>query len=160
LASLIAAPAAADYSDMPEREGIRGAGVFSGALKTTSTSGFETSIDRYASAAGVPAALARAVMRIESRGNPGVTGRAGEVGLMQIKHQTARGMGFSGSRAELYQPEVNLQWGTRYLAEAYRLAGGDTCRTVLKYQGGHGANRMTGAASAYCARVRAIMASN
>jgi soluble lytic murein transglycosylase-like protein len=117
-------------------------------------------IDRHAQAAGVPIALARAVVRIESNFNPRITGRAGEVGLMQIKHQTARGMGFTGSRAALYDPETNLRFGMLYLAQAAKLAGGDTCGAVMRYQGGLGTRRMTGAASKYCAQARRFMASN
>lgn len=116
-------------------------------------------VDRHAQAAGVPIALARAVVRIESNFNPRITGRAGEVGLMQIKHQTARGMGFTGTRAELYDPETNLRFGMLYLAQAARLAGGETCGAVMRYQGGLGTRRMTGAASKYCAQARRIMAS-
>ncbi|HXL67429.1 MAG TPA: transglycosylase SLT domain-containing protein [Xanthobacteraceae bacterium] len=125
-----------------------------------SDAGITAMIDRHARAAGVPIALARAVVRIESNFNPRITGRAGEVGLMQIKHQTARGMGFTGSRAELYDPETNLRFGMLYLAEAARLAGGETCGALLRYQSGLGSRRMTGAASKYCAHARRIMASN
>lgn len=117
-------------------------------------------VDREARANGVPVSLARAVVRIESNWNPRLTGRAGEVGLMQIKHQTARGLGYSGSRAALYEPATNIKWGMRYLAGAYRLAAGDTCGTVMRYQGGHGARRMSSAARTYCSKARTIMASN
>lgn len=117
-------------------------------------------VDREARANGIPIALARAVVRIESNWNAGLTGRAGEVGLMQIKHPTARGIGYTGTRAALYDPATNIKWGMRYLAGAYRLAGGDTCGTVMRYQGGHGAKRMSGAARTYCGKARTIMASN
>lgn len=117
-------------------------------------------VDKEARANGIPIALARAVVRIESNWNAGLTGRAGEVGLMQIKHQTARGVGYTGSRAALYDPATNIKWGMRYLAGAYRLAGGDTCGTVLRYQGGHGAKRMSSMARTYCNKARTIMASN
>ncbi len=117
-------------------------------------------VDREARANGVPVALARAVVRIESNWKVQTTGRAGEVGLMQIKHQTARGMGYKGSRAKLYEPATNIRWGMRYLAGAYRLAGGDTCGTVMRYQGGHGAKRMSSTARSYCSKARTIMASN
>nr|WP_183190685.1 transglycosylase SLT domain-containing protein [Ancylobacter tetraedralis] len=119
-----------------------------------------TLVDREARANGVPIALARAVVRIESNWNTRMTGRAGEVGLMQIKPQTARGVGYDGSRAALYEPATNIRYGMRYLAGAYRLAGGDTCGTVMRYQGGHGATRMSSAARAYCSKARVIMASN
>ncbi|UOK72845.1 lytic transglycosylase domain-containing protein [Ancylobacter polymorphus] len=117
-------------------------------------------VDREARANGIPVALARAVVRIESNWKVQTTGRAGEVGLMQIKHQTARGMGYKGSRAKLYEPATNIRWGMRYLAGAYRLAGGDTCGTVMRYQGGHGAKRMSSTARSYCSKARTIMASN
>lgn len=129
--------------------------------KNISSSGSLTAlVDREARANGVPVALARAVVRIESNWNARLTGRAGEVGLMQIKHQTARGVGYTGSRAALYEPANNIRYGMRYLAGAYRLAGGDTCGTVLRYQGGHGASRMSSAARSYCSKARTIMASN
>jgi soluble lytic murein transglycosylase-like protein len=137
-----------------------GGTTFAAAPASGGNSSMIAMVDRQARAAGVPIALARAVVRIESNFNPRVTGRASEVGLMQIKHQTARGMGFTGTRAELYDPETNLRFGMLYLAQAARLAGGDTCGAVLRYQGGLSARRMTGAASKYCAAARRIMASN
>jgi soluble lytic murein transglycosylase-like protein len=165
LLSFMSVSALADMA--PERQldpRTRVAATFGGNASAAPASGGGNAgilalVDRYAQAAGVPIALARAVVRIESNFNPRITGRAGEVGLMQIKHQTARGMGFTGTRAELYDPETNLRFGMLYLAQAARLAGGETCGAVLRYQGGLGARRMTGAASKYCAEARRIMAS-
>lgn len=117
-------------------------------------------IDRHAAAAGVPASFARAVVRIESNYNPRATGRAGEVGLMQIKYQTARGLGFTGTRAQLYDPDTNLRWGMKYLALAWKLGGNTHCGAVLRYQAGHGATRATAASNAYCSKVRRHMAAN
>jgi soluble lytic murein transglycosylase-like protein len=110
-------------------------------------------IASHAAANGVPVELAAAVVRVESRFNPRARNGA-NVGLTQISTSTARAMGYRGSAAGLYDADTNLRYGIRYLAEAYRLAGGDTCRTVLKYQAGHRAVSMTGAARAYCAKVR------
>lgn len=115
-------------------------------------------IARHASEAGVPVALAQAVVRIESNFNPRATGSAGEVGLMQIKPRTARGIGYTGSTSALYDPDINLRWGMKYLAGAYKLAGGDLCGTVMRYQGGHYASRMTKANTVYCGKARQIMA--
>jgi soluble lytic murein transglycosylase-like protein len=109
-----------------------------------------------AAAHGVPAHLAHAVVRVESNYHAGATGRAGEVGLMQIKYQTARGLGYSGTRAALYDPATNLEWGMRYLSGAHRLAGGNLCGTLAKYQGGHG-TRGTRTSHNYCGRVRTVM---
>ncbi len=115
-------------------------------------------IARHARENGVPLALANAVVQVESRYNPRVTGRAGEVGLMQIKLQTARAMGFTGSRAALYDPETNIKFGMKYLGGAHKLGGGTTCGTILKYNGGHYAKRMQASTRKYCGRVQQLMA--
>lgn len=116
-------------------------------------------IARHAAANGVPFSLADAVVRVESRYNPRAS-HAGNYGLMQIRHQTARGLGYSGGAGGLLDAETNARFGMKYLAQAYRLAGGDTCRTIMKYQSGHLASRLSGANRAYCAKVRTITAQN
>lgn len=123
-----------------------------------SASGLEKLIAAHAAENGVPVALARAVVRVESNFNAGVTGRAGEVGLMQIKPATARGIGYGGSARALYDPDTNLRWGMRYLAGAYKRASGDVCGTVMRYQGGHYATAFTSANATYCAKVKRYMA--
>jgi len=114
--------------------------------------------DRYAAEAGLPETLVRAVVRVESDWDQSMTGLAGEIGLMQIKPETARLMGFDGDADELYDPETNIRFGVRYLAEAWRRADGDLCRTALKYNGGHNANKMTDAANHYCDKLRTVLA--
>lgn len=116
-------------------------------------------IEKYAREHGVPVDLADAVVRIESRYNPGAR-NGPNLGLTQINPRTARGLGYAGTVAGLMDPETNLQWGIKYLADAYRLAGGDTCGTVLRYQAGHGAKTMTRAARVYCGKVRTLLAAN
>lgn len=118
-----------------------------------------TLIDKHAAANGIPAAFARAIVRIESNFNPRATGRQREVGLMQIKYETARGIGFTGTREELYDPDTNLKWGMKYLAMSWKLGGATPCGAVLRYQAGHAATQPTTASKAYCAKVRAHMAS-
>lgn len=120
--------------------------------------GLRALVARHAAANGVPFALADAVVRIESRYNPRAA-HAGNFGLMQIRHQTARGVGYAGGASGLLDAETNARYGMKYLGQAYRLAGGDTCRTVMKYQSGHLASRMSGANRTYCAKVRSISGS-
>jgi soluble lytic murein transglycosylase-like protein len=117
--------------------------------------GLRALVARHAAANGVPFALADAVVRIESRYNPRAA-NAGNYGLMQIRHQTARGVGYSGGAAGLLDADTNARYAMKYLGQAYKLAGGDTCRTVMKYQSGHMATRMSGANRTYCAKVRTI----
>lgn len=126
---------------------------------TKSGKPYSTIIARYASSYGVPLSLAHAVVRHESNYQPNVRGRAGEIGLMQIKLGTARGLGYSGSAQGLYDPATNVQFGMKYLAQAQKLGGGSTCGTILKYNAGHGAKRMNPTSAKYCNNVKDFMRS-
>jgi soluble lytic murein transglycosylase-like protein len=57
-------------------------------------------------------------------------------------------------------PETNIRFGMKYLAEAHKLGGGTTCRTILKYNAGHAAKRMNPVSRAYCGKVMRILASD
>ena len=115
-------------------------------------------IERYASMNGVSPALVHAVIQVESNYKPYSKGRAGEIGLMQIKPATARLMGYSGSTTGLFDPETNIKYGLKYLAKAQKLGGGTTCGTILKYNAGHAAKRMNPVSSAYCKKVKRRLA--
>ncbi len=128
------------------------------AKKTQSQAKLNRLISKHAKANGVPVTLAHAVITIESRYNPRARGQAGEIGLMQIKPATARGMGYQGSIKALYDPETNLRWGMKYLGEARRRGGGTVCGTILKYNAGHYAKRMNKMSAKYCGKVKWIMA--
>jgi soluble lytic murein transglycosylase-like protein len=91
---------------------------------------------RHAQANGIPESLVHRVIMRESRYNPRAVSR-GNYGLMQIRLQTARSMGYGGSAAGLLDPETNLTYAVRYLAGAYRAAGGNANRSVSYYAGGY-----------------------
>ena len=114
-------------------------------------------IAQHAARNGIPPALADAVVRVESRYNSAARNGV-NLGLTQISLSTARSLGYAGGAGGLLNADTNLQYGMLYLAQAYRLSGGDTCRTILKYQAGHRATSMTGAARAYCAKVKTTVA--
>ncbi|MFC1459882.1 transglycosylase SLT domain-containing protein [Microvirga arabica] len=114
-------------------------------------------IARHASEHGLPFELADAVIRIESRYNAGAR-NGPNVGLTQINVRTAQSLGYKGDAAGLLDAETNLRYGLKYLATAYKLAGGDTCGTILRYQFGHRTQTMTAASRAYCAKVKVITA--
>ena len=65
--------------------------------------------------------LVRRVVKRESNFNPGAYNH-GHWGLMQIKHATARGMGYDGPAKGLLDAETNLQ--IRGQISARRLDGG------------------------------------
>ncbi|MGO4705642.1 transglycosylase SLT domain-containing protein [Microvirga sp. 2MCAF38] len=116
-------------------------------------------IQRYASEHNVPFALADAIVRLESRYNPAARNGV-NVGLTQINTGTARSLGYSGPASGLQDAETNLRYGLKYLAMAYRLANGDTCGTLLRYQFGHRALTMNKASQRYCDKVKTILAAS
>ena len=124
-------------------------------VPATAKSPYDRIIAKYAGAYGVPVSLAHAVVSIESGYNPGRRGRAGEIGLMQVKLQTARGMGYRGSAKGLYNPSTNLRYGMAYLGAARKLGGKSVCGTILKYNAGHYAKRMNPVSARYCSKVKA-----
>jgi hypothetical protein len=73
---------------------------------------------------------------------------------MQILPSTARMLGFVGAPSELAVPATNIHYGVMYLAEAWRLAGGDLCTAVMKYRAGHGETRFSYRSVDYCIAVR------
>jgi len=107
---------------------------------------------------GLPADIADAVVHVESNYNPSVIGGVGEIGLMQIRPETAAMLGFRGSAEELAKPETNIHYGVTYLSKAWRLANGDLCRTLMKYRAGHGEEVMTPRSVKYCDRARSHLA--
>lgn len=127
-------------------------------VEVAAAAGVRNVIARKAAEHGVPAGLADAVARLESRYNPRAA-HAGNFGLMQIRLQTARGEGYSGSAQGLLDTETNAHFGIKHLARAYRMANGDTCGTIMRYQSGLRATRMNGANRAYCAKVKSLMGS-
>ncbi len=115
-------------------------------------------VSRYAASYGVPEQLAHAVIWVESNYRVDALGNAGEIGLMQIKPDTARMMGYTGSIQGLYDPEANIKFGIKYLAMAHKLSGGATCGTILRYNAGHAATRMNPISAAYCSKVKQHLA--
>ena len=107
---------------------------------------------------GLPADIADAVVQVESNYNPSTVGGVGEIGLMQIRPQTAAMLGFRGSLEDLAKPEVNIHYGVTYLSKAWRLANGDLCRTLMKYRAGHGEEIMTPRSVKYCNRALSHLA--
>ncbi len=93
-------------------------------------------ISYYAGAYNVPESLVHAVVQRESKYNPSL--KHGPFwGLMQIRHDTARSMGYSGAPNGLLDPETNLTYAVAYLANAYRIAGGDEHKAIRLYAGGY-----------------------
>lgn len=97
---------------------------------------YEQMVASHAAANGVPAELVHRVIVRESRYNPRAVSK-GNYGMMQIKLATARGLGYTGTAQGLLDPDTNLTYAVKYLAGAYRVAGGNHNRAVSYYAGGY-----------------------
>ena len=98
---------------------------------------YDELVARHAQANGVPVELVHRVIMRESRYNASLVGRGGTIGLMQIKLATARSLGYTGTAEGLRDPDTNLAYAVKYLAGAYRTAGGNHDRAVAYYAGGY-----------------------
>ena len=79
---------------------------------------WESIAEKYANMFGVPVELVKAIIMVESSGRPWVSRRENgyySYGLMGITYPTARDMGFSGNPSKLFDPEVNVYYGVKYL---------------------------------------------
>ncbi len=113
-------------------------------------------IDRQAEAYGLPAELVKAIITVESSWHRDAR-NGSSVGLMQITPGTANALGYKGATKLLFDPETNIAFGVRYLAQAYALADGDLCGTVTRYQSGLTATRPNAANRAYCKMMKALL---
>ena len=116
-------------------------------------------VTRAAEQAGLPPAVADSVAHVESRYNPSAFGGVGEIGLMQVRPETAAMLGHAGGVSALFVPEVNVRYGVMYLARAWQLADGDLCRALMKYRAGWGEERISPLSAEYCRRAREHLAS-
>lgn len=79
----------------------------------------------------VPASVIKAVIAAESSFRPDAyleeAGGDGSIGLMQLRLSTAKGVGYYGTKANLFLSAVNIYYGTALLADlAHRLNVGTT----------------------------------
>lgn len=95
-----------------------------------------TSFEELISAAGerygVPTALIKSIIEIESAFNPNAVSRAGAKGLMQLMDGTARGLGVNDS----FDPAQNIDGGTRYLSNLLQRFGGEVAVALAAYNAG------------------------
>jgi soluble lytic murein transglycosylase-like protein len=93
-------------------------------------------IVKYAALYQVPVDLVRHVVNRESTYNPKAYNN-GHWGLMQIKHATARGMGYDGPAKGLFDAETNLKYAVKYLRGAWLVSDGNAKKADWLYQTGY-----------------------
>lgn len=93
-------------------------------------------VAKHAAANGVPYALVHRVIMRESKYNPRAISK-GNFGIMQIRLGTARALGYTGGVQGLLDADTNMTYAVRYLAGAYKVAGGNHDRAVALYARGY-----------------------
>jgi soluble lytic murein transglycosylase len=91
---------------------------------------------------GIDPALLAAVIYQESKFDAGAESRSGAIGLMQLTPATAHGIAIrtGGSRfetADLLNPEINIRYGSWYLANLFHKYG-DEHLVLAAYNAGQG----------------------
>lgn len=89
-------------------------------------------IEKYAGKHNVDPKLLKAVIKCESNYNAGAVSRKGAMGLMQLMPATAYDLGV----ADPFNPDENIEAGTRYLKYLLLRFGGDLKLALAAYNAG------------------------
>jgi hypothetical protein len=93
---------------------------------------FHPIIDKASEQHNIDPALIKAVIMAESSYNPRAVSPRGAVGLMQLMPNTAESLGVANS----YNPEQNVQGGTKYLKNLIEQLNGDIKLALAAYNAG------------------------
>lgn len=93
-------------------------------------------IKHYADLNGIPVELVHRVVKRESNYNPRAYSK-GNYGLMQIRYNTAKGLGYEGPAEGLFDAETNLMYATKYLHGAWMVADNKHDGAVKLYASGY-----------------------
>lgn len=106
------------------------------AVRAQEGAAYQQLVAQHAAANGLPVELVHRVIMRESRYNPRAVSK-GNYGMMQIRLGTARAMGYRGGAEGLLDANTNMTYAVKYLAGAYRAAGGNHDRAVMNYARGY-----------------------
>jgi soluble lytic murein transglycosylase len=107
-----------------------------------------STIVREARRNGLDPALVAAVIHVESRFNPFAVSEVGACGLMQLMPPTAQWLLEKDAErlkirpAHLFNPVLNIELGTSYLAQLMDRFDGDLTRALIAYNAGPGVARV------------------
>lgn len=105
-------------------------------VSSTRNTNLNQLISKYAALYDVPESLVHHVVRRETNYNPGAV-HAGNWGLMQIRYNTARGLGYIGSPNGLLDAETNLKYAVKYLKGAWIVADKNATKADWLYRTGY-----------------------
>ena len=133
--------------------------VMTSAGAATGTTAFADDIAAAAAKYNIDPKLVRAVMQVESGGNPQAISRAGAMGLMQLMPGNASAAGLTNP----FDPAGNIDAGAHQLANLLSEFGGDLDKALAGYNAGPNAVRRYGGIPPYAEtqnyvrRVRSLM---
>ena len=127
---------AMDAYDVSAPKDLQAAPRAAAASDIAPSSKLQTLISKYAALYQVPEALVHRVIRRESRYNPSAYSR-GNYGLMQIRFNTARSLGYQGTPSGLFDAETNLKYAVKYLRGAFMVADNNHDNAVRLYARGY-----------------------
>jgi soluble lytic murein transglycosylase-like protein len=113
--------------------------------KLVSSASIDEAIETAARRHNVDPNLVRAVIKVESGGNPSAVSRKGAMGLMQLMPATARELKLSNP----FDPAQNVDAGVRHLKGLLDNFRGDLNLTLAAYNAGQGAVRRNGGVPPY-----------
>lgn len=93
-------------------------------------------LEKYAEKYEVPLDLVHRVVHRESRYDPAAYSR-GNYGLMQIRYNTAKAMGYQGPAEGLFDAETNIRYAVKYLRGAWIVADNDHDQAIRLYSRGY-----------------------
>ena len=102
-------------------------------------------ISKYADKNGLDEDFVKAVINQESGFNPKATSHCGAMGLMQLMPATAQGLGV----VDAYNPEQNIEGGTKYLKGLMDRFGNDKSLALAAYNAGPNAVKKYGGIPPY-----------
>lgn len=105
-------------------------------VTSTKNTNLNQLITKYAALYEVPEHLVHHVVRRESNYNPTAV-HSGNWGLMQIRYNTAKGMGYDGTPNGLLDAETNLKYAVKYLRGAWLVADKDAKKADWLYRTGY-----------------------
>lgn len=119
---------------------VEGKGIW---LKATHPLKYEETIRYHAQTYQLDPLLVAAVINVESKFDPRAESQKGAKGLMQLLDDTAVwGAEIIGiadfSPSQAFEPEINIQIGSWYLAKLLTQYGGNTPTALAAYNGGSG----------------------
>ena len=105
-------------------------------VTSTKNANLNQLITKYAALYEVPEHLVHHVVRRESNYNPAAV-HSGTWGLMQIRYNTAKGLGYDGTPNGLLDAETNLKYAVKYLRGAWLVADRDAKKADWLYRTGY-----------------------